>query len=155
MPESLRISALRWAWNFWPCFRRTGARITYIASDWSEVRVSLGLNWRTRNYVGTIYGGSLYAAVDPFYMLMLIQRLGRDYTVWDKAATIHFRRPGRGTLTASFRLDEGELETIRGLLRTEPRIDRSYRVTLEDAEGTVHVEVEKLIHIRRKDPAQA
>jgi hypothetical protein len=86
---------------------------------------------------------------------MLIQRLGRDYTVWDKAATIHFRRPGRGTLTASFRLDEGELETIRGLLRTEPRIDRSYRVTLEDAEGTVHVEVEKLIHIRRKDPAQA
>ncbi|HEY3270721.1 MAG TPA: DUF4442 domain-containing protein, partial [Geothrix sp.] len=76
MRESLRTRLFRWAFNVWPCFRGTGARVAFIASDWSEVRIRLPLSWRTRNYVGTIFGGSLYAGVDPFYMLMLIHRLG-------------------------------------------------------------------------------
>ena len=88
--------------NLWPCYRGSGARITYIAGDWKEVRVKLRLSLRTQNYVGSIFGGSLYAAVDPIYMLMLIKCLGPGYVVWDKAATIRFRKPGRSTLTATF-----------------------------------------------------
>ena len=95
--------------NLWPCFRGTGARVTHIADDWSELRVRLPLSRRTRNYVGTIFGGSMYAAVDPFQMLMLIQRLGPEYVVWDKAATIRFRQPGRSTLTATFRVADVEV----------------------------------------------
>ena len=100
--------------------------MTYIASDWREVHVSLPLSWRTRNYVGTIFGGSLYGAVDPLYMIMLIHALGRDYTVWDKAATIRFLKPGRATLFARFLLDEAEIETIRRQLETARSIDRVY-----------------------------
>lgn len=93
---------MRWAFNFFPAFRGTGAWITYIAWDYLEVRVRLPLSWRTRNYVGTIFGGSMYAAVDPFFMIMLIKRLGPRYVVWDKAASIRFRKPGRSTLYARF-----------------------------------------------------
>src|SRR5262249_49327548 len=120
------------------------------ASDYREVRVRLPLSWRTRNYVGTIFGGSLYGAVDPVYMIMLIHILGPGYTVWDKAASIRFRRPGRTTLYAHFLLREDESRTIRELAEKSPSIDRVYRVDLVDAAGVVHANVEKTVYIRRK-----
>src|SRR5262250_862262 len=100
MAESFESRRLRWLFNWIPAYRGTGARVTYVASDFREVRVRLPLSWRTRNYVGTIFGGSLYGAVDPVYMIMLIKILGPGYTVWDKAATIRFLKPGRATLFA-------------------------------------------------------
>jgi hypothetical protein len=136
--------------NFWPCYRGSGGRIAYIASDWREVRVKLALSWRTTNYVGAIFGGSLYAAVDPLYMLMLIKILGPGYVVWDKSASIRFRKPGRTTLTATFRLNDAELEAIRTELATSPKTDRTYLVQLVDAAGIVHAEVEKVVQIRKK-----
>lgn len=141
---------MRWGFNLFPAFRGTGARITYIADDYREMRVKLPLNWRTRNYVGTIFGGSLYGAVDPHYMIMLIKILGPDYVVWDKTATIRFRKPGRGTLFARFVIPEEEIAEIRRLLETEASIDRVYPVELTDAEGVVHATVEKTVYIRKK-----
>src|SRR5213596_1389678 len=94
MPESAATRWLRWKLNFFPAYRALGAHIDYIASDYREIRVHLPLFWRTRNYVGSIFGGSLYGVVDPVYMLMLIERMGSEYVVWDKAASIRFRRPG-------------------------------------------------------------
>ena len=99
---------LRLLFNVFPAYRGTGARVTYIAEDFSEVRVKLPLSWRTRNYVGTIFGGSIYGAVDPMYMIMLIKLLGSDYIVWDKAASIRFRKPGRTTLFATFKIATGD-----------------------------------------------
>ena len=135
--------------NFWPCYRGSGGRITYVAGDWKEVRVKLRLSLRTRNYVGSIFGGSLYASVDPIYMLMLIKCLGSGYVVWDKAATIRFRKPGRSTLTATFKLDDTEIDEIKRLLETELKLDRTYRVALVDSNGIVHAEIEKTIHISK------
>jgi acyl-coenzyme A thioesterase PaaI-like protein len=149
VPESLRSRVTRWGFNLFPAYRGTGARIAYVSSDWREVRVRLPLSWRTRNYVGTIFGGSLYGSVDPIYMIMLIKNLGPAYTVWDKAATIRFQKPGRGTLHARFRLEEKELVEIRRILETEPSTDRVYVVELADAAGTVHATVEKTIYIRK------
>ncbi|MCL4524838.1 MAG: DUF4442 domain-containing protein [Acidobacteria bacterium] len=152
MGESLRSRMMRWGFNLFPAFRGTGGRVTYIASDWSEVRIRVPLNWRTRNYVGTIYGGSMYGAVDPFYMVMLIKRLGPGYIVWDKAATVHFKKPGRGTLTARFAVPDEELRAIeQALANGAPSVDRVYQVELTDAEGAVCATVEKVVYIRRKN----
>jgi acyl-coenzyme A thioesterase PaaI-like protein len=150
MAESLRSRMTRLAFNFFPAYRGTGARITYIAADWREVRIRLPLGLRTRNYVGTIFGGSMYGAVDPIYMVMLIRNLGPEYVVWDKSASIRFRRPGRATLYARFRIDGAELDAIRAALETERSIDRTYAVDLVDREGVVHAQVEKVIQVRRK-----
>src|SRR6478672_12885386 len=106
MAESWASRKLRWGFNLIPAFRGTGARVQYIAADFHEARVALPLNWRTRNYVGSTFGGSLYGAVDPMYMILLIKILGPAYTVWDKAATIRFVKPGRGRLYARFILPE-------------------------------------------------
>ena len=140
---------MRWRFNLFPAWRGTGARVDYIAEDWREVRVRLPLSWRSRNYVGTIFGGSLYGAVDPMLMIMLIQNLGPGYTVWDKAATIRFLKPGRTTLYAKFTLDEAELSEIRQLLETAASVDRVYTVELKDSAGVAHARVEKTIYMRK------
>ncbi len=150
MPESLRTRLLRTGFNLFPAYRGTGARITYIADDLREIRVRVPLSLRTRNYVGTIFGGSMFGAVDPIYMVMLIRVLGPGYVVWDKASSIHFRRPGRSTLFARCVLDDEVLDSIRAELREAPKTDRTFRVELVDAHGVVHAEVEKTIHIRRR-----
>jgi acyl-coenzyme A thioesterase PaaI-like protein len=151
--ESWRTRLLRWPFNLSPAYRGTGGRVVHIDRDFREVRIRLPLNWRTRNYVGTTFGGSMYGAVDPVYMVMLRERLGRDYVVWDKAASIRFRKPGRATLHASFRLDDEEIQAIRGALATQGSVDRVYHVELADADGVVHATVEKTLHVRRRDAA--
>ncbi|HEX8395616.1 MAG TPA: DUF4442 domain-containing protein [Longimicrobium sp.] len=155
MPESVRSRVMRLGFNLFPAYRGTGGRITYIAGDWREVRLRIPLNWRTRNYVGTIFGGSMYGAVDPIYMIMLIRVLGPGYVVWDKAASIRFRRPGRTTLHARFLIDDAELDAIRAALRDTPTVDRVYQIDLTDGDGVVHATVEKTIHVRRKDADRA
>lgn len=151
MPESLRTRLTRYFFNLVPAYRGSGGRVAYIASDWREVRVRIPLSLRTRNYVGTIYGGSMYGAVDPIYMIMLIHLLGPDYVVWDKAASIRFRRPGRSTLHARFLLDEAELRAIREALATAASVNRVYTVELVDAAGVVHATVEKTLYVRRAE----
>ncbi len=150
MPESFRSRRFRWLCNLFPAYRGTGGRVTYVEADFAEVRVRLPLNWRTRNYVGTIFGGSLYGAVDPFHMIMLMHRLGRGYVVWDKAATIRFRKPGRATLFARFAVDDSEIAEIQSVLENAPATDRVYTVELTDSDGVVHAVVEKTVSVRRK-----
>ena len=147
---TLRAFIFRQGFNFWPCIRGSGGRVVHLAPDFTRITVRLPLNWRTRNAVGTIFGGSMYAAVDPIYMIMLIYLLGRDYVVWDKAATIRFRKPGRTTLFATFRIDDTELDAIRAAAAGGAPIDRVYMVRLVDAEGVVHAEIDKTIYIRRR-----
>jgi acyl-coenzyme A thioesterase PaaI-like protein len=150
MPESWPSRLLRWRFNLVPAYRGTGARVAYIAADFREARIRLPLSWRTRNVVGTIFGGSLYGAVDPIFMIMLMKILGSDYIVWDKAATIRFRKPGKSTLHATFTIDEPELDAIRAATATGHSVDRTYHVELVDAAGIVHAEIEKVIYVKRR-----
>lgn len=138
--------------NLFPAFRGTGGRVTFVADDFRELRVRIPLNWRTRNYVGSIFGGSLYAAVDPFYMIMLIEILGPEYVVWDRAAAIRFVKPGRSTLHARFHVPPAETDEIRRLLETSRSVDRVYTVEISDEAGAVHAVVEKTVYVRKRGP---
>lgn len=142
---------LRLFLNLWPPFLGSGIRIQRLSPDWKQIDVQMNLHRWNTNYVGTHYGGSLYSMTDPFYMLMLIENLGRDYIVWDKSASIRFRRPGKGKVFATFRISEDQLEEIRQALITEEKIDRQFTVDVIDESGAIVAEVQKQIHIRRKN----
>jgi acyl-coenzyme A thioesterase PaaI-like protein len=150
MPENLASKIDRWKFNFLPAYRGTGARVVYISHDYRRMRVKIPLSWRTRNYVGTIYGGSMYGGIDPIYMLMLIKTLGGEYIVWDKAAKIRFKRPGKETLYADFLLTEEELNEIKAALETQKSVDRIYTVELKDKNGKVHAVIEKTLYVAKK-----
>lgn len=153
MKKSLKRHA-RMLLNLWPPFLGAGIHIRRLAADWKEIDVEMKLRWWNANYVGTHYGGSLYSMADPFFMVMLIENLGKDYIVWDKAASIRFKKPGRGKMTASFRLSEERIQEIRDALQSQPKIERVFTVEVKNESGDVVAEVEKLLHIRKKDPAR-
>jgi hypothetical protein len=149
MAESFESRLARWKFNLFPAYRGTGGRVIYIADDFHEIRVKIPLSWRTRNYVGTIYGGSMYGAIDPIYMLMLIRILGRDYVVWDKAAKIRFKKPGKDTLFADFRLTKDEIAEIKRLAEEARSVDRIYQLELKDRDGVVHAQIEKTLFVKK------
>lgn len=137
--------------NLAPCIRASGGRVVALSNDFKHLRVRLKLSWLTRNLVGTIYGGSLYSSIDPFYMLLLMRILGPEYVVWDKSATIRFKRPARDTLYADFRFDDQTLANIREQVARDGESTFTWTVALEDASGTVYADCDKVLYVAKKD----
>ncbi|HEX6905651.1 MAG TPA: DUF4442 domain-containing protein [Terriglobales bacterium] len=149
MRQSLKRH-MRRVMNLWPPFLGAGIRVTRLQADWRAIDVEMKLHFWNANFVGTHYGGSLYSMTDPFYMLMLIENLGRDYIVWDKSASIRFRKPGKGKMVASFRLTQEQIDSIRRQLETQEKVEPTFAVEVRDESGEVVAEVQKLLHVRKK-----
>ena len=141
---------LRWAMNFYPPYLGAGVRIQHIAGDFREIRVKMGLGWYNRNYVGTQFGGSLYSMTDPFFMLMVMENLGSDYIVWDKAASIDFIAPGKGPVYADFRIEEALLDEIRQHTAGGDKYLPQLHVDVHDGDGTLVARVHKTLYVRLK-----
>ncbi len=141
---------MRHIMNLWPPFLGAGIRVTRLQPDWRAIDVEMKQRFWNANFVGTHYGGSLYSMTDPFYMLMLIENLGRDYIVWDKSASIRFRKPGKGKMRASFRLTEEQIKAIRQQLQTQEKVEPTFTVQVTDEAGELVAEVQKLLHVRKK-----
>ena len=134
--------------NIWPPFLGAGIRVKRLGPHATDVEMKLR-RWN-RNYVGTHFGGSLYSMTDPFFMLMLLENLGPEYLVWDKAATIRFKKPGRGTVRAEFRLSEEQVEEVRRAAAKNGKTEPTFVVLVRDEAGDVVAEVEKVLWVKRK-----
>ena len=148
---------LRFGMNLWPPFLASGIHVAAIAADWRSARVELRLRPWNRNYIGTHFGGSLFAMTDPFWMLLLMHRLGKDYYVWDQSGSIDFVKPGRGTVGASFTIDEATVDEIRAATAGGGKYLHWFENEVLDADGQRVARVRKQVYVRRKPdrrPAQ-
>jgi acyl-coenzyme A thioesterase PaaI-like protein len=136
--------------NCWPPFWGMRIHIMHIADDWTKIRMRMKLSLRNKNYVGSHFGGGLFAMTDPFYMLMLMNLLGRDYLVWDRAAKIEFVSPGRTTVTADFHVTEAMLAEIIANTSNGEKYEPTYRIDVMDAAGKLVARIDKTLYIRRK-----
>jgi len=136
--------------NFWPPYFGAGIRVKRVSSDFREIEVEMKQRFWNTNYVGVHFGGSLYAMTDPFFMLMLMQNLGDEYIVWDKAATVRFKRPGKGRVTANFKLSEDQIASVKQKADSEPKVEPVFSVQVIDEGGGVVAEVDKVLHVKRK-----
>lgn len=141
-------SGLRRMMNVWPPFLFTGIRVEQIGPAFRYVRVRLRHSLFTSNYVGTHFGGSLFAMTDPFWMLMVMHNLGPEYVVWDAAAEIRFRRPAKRAVTATFELDEAVLDELRQAVARGGRLLRWFEVDVVDPEGQIVAQVRKQLYVR-------
>jgi len=149
-----RARLLRWLLNVYPPYLGAGIRVQHISPDMRSAKVRMGLTRWNRNYVGTQFGGSLYSMVDPFYMLLLIERLGRDYIVWDKAASIDFISPGKGPVFAEFHVDDALLDEIRQQTAGGKKYLPHLQVEIRDAAGELVARVDKTLYVRLKPQAR-
>jgi acyl-coenzyme A thioesterase PaaI-like protein len=146
----MNASLFRHGLNLWPPFLATGIHVTHRAPDWRRARVELRLRPWNRNAVGTHFGGSLFAMTDPFWMLLVMRGLGRDYVVWDRSGTIDFLKPGRGVVHADFSLDEATLEAIRAETADGAKHLRWFETPVLDSAGDTVAMVRKQVYVRRK-----
>lgn len=150
MPILTKPWALKRLVPWWPPYWGTGVRIDYVAADYRAIDVSMKLTWYNRNYVGTHFGGSLFAMTDPFYMLMLIKNLGDHYYVWDKAASIDFISPGRSKVTAHFRVSDALLDDIRAHTESGEKYLKDIEVPITDEKGELVAKVVRTLYIRKR-----
>jgi len=136
--------------NSYAPYLGAGVRLTDVDMAAGRVRVEMPLTRINRNYVGVHFGGSLYAMVDPFFMLILMHQLGDDYVVWDKAASIDFIAPGRGRVHTTMQISTEEVSAIRELAASGQPIYRTYPVEILAADGKLIAKVEKVLYIRKK-----
>jgi hypothetical protein len=149
--ESGKSRSMRWGFNFWPCIWCTGGKVEFISGDFRELHVSLKLNIRTRNRVGTVYGGSIYSSVDPYFMLMFMQILGKDFVVWDKAASVKFVRPIVDKVKCRFLVTEELVDEVKQKVDEQGEYTFELPLKYEDEKGGVYAVFTKTVYTARKD----
>ena len=140
------------AMNIYGPYLGAGIRITYIDPEWREMHVRMKLRWYNRNIMGTHFGGSLYAMIDPQMMLMLMNRLGKEYVVWDQAAEIEYVKPARGTVEAHLSLSDAQLEDIKSKTSGGAAYRPSFDIVISDLDGNTVSRVKKVLYVKRKSP---
>lgn len=151
MPDRSILQSRRFKYiNLYPPLLGAGIRVLHRESDAYTIKVKMPLTRFNLNVVGTHFGGSLYAMCDPFFMLILMHHLGRGYVVWDKAASIRFLKPGRGTVHATFHIPPDTIAAIRAQADAGERPEPVFTVDVVDDHGEVIATVEKRLYVRKK-----
>ncbi len=145
-----RRAFIKFILRMYPPYLGAGVRVRYISPDWHELRVAMKLRWYNRNVMGTQFGGSLYSMIDPHLMLLLMQVLGPDYIIWDKAAEIEFVRPGKGTVTSTITLSDARIDEIRMNTASGQKYLPEFNLEIIDDDGGIVAKVKKILYIRRK-----
>ena len=136
--------------RFWPPYWAAGIRVHDFSEDLTRIRVSMRLSRRNTNYVGTHFGGNLYSMCDPWYMFILLEHLGSDFIVWDKAAEIEFITPGKGTVTAEFAISLTEIQELKTQLQSQPKLLPIFSTKVLDETGRTVARVRKTLYVKRK-----
>ncbi|MGB1269026.1 MAG: DUF4442 domain-containing protein [Flavobacteriaceae bacterium] len=144
-------SLFKHGFNLSPMYRRSVGKLVFVSKDLHQVQVQIPLNYKNKNYVGAIFGGSMFSATDPIYMIQLMNILGDGYVVWDKAADIKYKRPARETAHAYFQFSEDEIKNIKESVAAEKEIDFEKSLTITSKNNVVFAELSKTIYIAQKD----
>ena len=147
----LKVSTIyRYGFNWSPMYRRTTAKLIEVSDDLHFVKIRLKLNWKNRNYAGSIFGGSMLAATDPIYMIQLIQILGDDYVVWDKSVEARYKRPAKSTIYGEFIFSSEDITNIKKSVVENNETDIVKTLNLVDEKENIITTFNKTMYIADK-----
>lgn len=150
MPIMTKPWLLKRLLPLWPPYWGTGIRVASVSEDYREITVAMSLTWYNKNYVGTHFGGSLFAMTDPFYMLMFMKNLGSNYYVWDKAGAIEFIKPGRGEVRAKFQITEEALANVQQATAGGDKYFQDMEIEIFDHQQEIVARVTRKLYFRKK-----
>ncbi|MCD2258169.1 PaaI family thioesterase [Psychroserpens luteolus] len=140
----------KYGFNWSPMYRRTTAKVIEVSDDLYKVVIMMKPNWKNRNFVGTIFGGSMLSATDPIYMIQLMQILGEDYVVWDKSVEARYKKPAKHKIYGEFIFSEQEIETIKQQILNKNEIDIVKTMSLVDVKQNIIATFNKTLYIADK-----
>ena len=140
----------KYGFNWSPMYRRTTAKLIEVSDDLHFVKIRMKLNWKNRNYAGTIFGGSMLSATDPIYMIQLIQILGNNYVVWDKAVEARYRKPAKSTIYGEFSFTKDEIADLKNKVDKNKETDLLKTMHLVDEQQNIIATFNKTLYIAEK-----
>lgn len=140
----------KYGFNWSPMYRRSTGKLMTVSEDLMYVKIKIPLSIKNRNYVGTIFGGSLLSATDPIYMIQLMNILGEDYVVWDKNAAINFKRPAKETVFTEFIFSEEDINLIKNKVSEYGEFNLVKTPNIVDKNGIIIAELSKTIYVADK-----
>ena len=147
----LKVSTIyKYGFNWSPMYRRTTAKLIEVSDDLHYVKIRLKLNWKNRNYAGSIFGGSMLAATDPIYMIQLIQILGDNYVVWDKAVEARYKKPAKATIYGEFIFSSEDIISIKQSVAENKQTDIVKTLNLVDEKQNIIATFNKTVYIAEK-----
>ncbi len=142
----------KYGFNLSPMYRRSTGRIISVTDNLFVVKIKIPISYKNKNYVGSVFGGSLFSATDPIFMIQLLQILGDQYVVWDKSASIKFKKPVRENAYVDFVLTPEEIAQIKQDVIAKREIDLNKEINITNKEATiVFATVSKTIYIADKE----
>ena len=141
----------KYGFNWSPMYRRSTGKIIEVSEDLLYVKVKIPLSIKNKNYVGSIFGGSLFSATDPIYMIQLINILKDDYVVWDKEATIKYKRPARETVFTEFVFTKNDIEDIKNEVSKNGEFNLIKTPKIVNKDGVIIAELNKTIYVADKN----
>jgi hypothetical protein len=100
---------------------------------------------------GTIFGGALFSASDPFYAILywqIFERKGYKVQTWLKSAEIYYMRPADQDLFLEFSLTEDQLNQAEQELNSIGKYKFIHEVKYKSKEGDVYVLAKTEVYIR-------
>lgn len=150
LQHKLPPGLMRFLFNLWPPFRGAKIKVDYISPDYRIFKTSMKLGLLNRNNLGVHFGGSLFAMTDPFFLVILTKNLGYHYVVWDKAATIEFKKPGRGLVSAHCEMSQQEITDIRARVDQSGKYVFDRSVDVLNTKNEVVATITKTIYVKTK-----
>lgn len=141
----------KYGFNWSPMYRRSSGKLIKVSDDLMHIKIKIPLSYKNKNFVGSIFGGSLFSSTDPIYMIQLIKILGENYVVWDKNATIKYKRPARETVFCDFVFTSDEIKSIKNDVLKKREIDLVKTSNIVSKNNIIIAELTKTIYVADKE----
>jgi hypothetical protein len=142
---------MKWALRLYPplFFQRIWVRRFY--KGFHGVDVVIRKSIMNKNFNKAIFGGTTYAAADPFYPILFYQvlvRKGYKMNAWSRSAAIRYNKPGITDLHFTINITDEQIADCEHNLNLHGKYRKSFLIEMFDKDEKLCVSVINEIYIR-------
>lgn len=145
---------LKWIMRFYPPLFFQRIWVVRFEKGFTGARVKISKSILNRNYNGSIFGGTIFTAADPFYPLLfhqLFTKKGYRIVAWSKSAEIHFLKAGLTDLYFDIKLDTNEIAEAEHILKTAGKYVKAHPIDIYNKNGEICVSLTNEVYLRNLD----
>ncbi|MDR3694988.1 DUF4442 domain-containing protein [Mucilaginibacter sp.] len=142
---------LKWTLRFYPPLFFQRIWIIRFHKGFRGVEVKIGRSILNKNYHKSIFGGTIYAAADPFYPLLfnnIMSLKGYNVRAWTRSSAIRYHKPAHSNLHFKITISDSEIVVCEDELKLNGRFRKSYLTEIFDKNDKLCASVINEIYMR-------
>ena len=146
---------LKWAMCLYPPLLFQRIWVKKFHPGFRGVDVKISNSFLNRNYNGSIFGGTIYAATDPFHAILfdqLMQRKGYKVRVWLKSGSIQYLKPGLTSLHFTIKITDEMIAEAEQTIKANKKFVKTYPIELFNKNGELCATALNEVYLRQIFP---